>query len=71
MIPKPYPDPHRVQLARTATTWTVRPDTDDGWVGRARMAAAKAAAGGTLTDLEAEALRLHPEPARIAIGGYR
>lgn len=49
----------------------VRPDTDDGWVGRARMAAAKHAAGGTLTDLEAEALRMHPEPARIAIGGYR
>lgn len=36
--------------------------TDAEWAGLARMAAAKAAAGGGLTDLEAEALRRCPDP---------
>lgn len=48
-----------------------RPTGDVEWEGLARMADAKRAAGGTLTDLEAEALDRHPAPARLAIGGYR
>lgn len=45
--------------------------TDEEWEGRARMAAAKQAAGGMLYDVERRALALFPDPARLTIDGYR
>lgn len=47
--------------------------TIDEWAGLARMASAKAAAGGSLTALEAEALRRCPTPVHLCrmCEGYR
>lgn len=47
------------------------PTTPEEWDDRARMAAARAAAGHPLDAIDTEALRRCPTPSRLAIGGYR
>jgi hypothetical protein len=43
------------------------------WEGKALMASCKVAAGrrAELTEVEAKALKMYPEPARLTIHGYR
>lgn len=50
-----------------ADSW--RPQSREDWEGRARMAAAKADAGGALDALDVEALARIPEPPSCFAGG--
>ena len=56
-----WPQPHD----RTAR---LRPSTSEGWQGRARMAAARRAAGLDLNDLDLEALAMWPDPPSGVLG---